>query len=211
MDAPTSYILNSDGNKRYNYGMRKEGVYASIQQIQNDWTNLSESVDKLIYTLAGIGIDFERDGEDDVDAVIDKLIACINENLSETEIESDGRIRAYKMFLRAVVQLSSAYLPVKYEYDSLSRDSRQSQYLSEFQPDTKLTLAALDRLSSYSVQKDADNKAEILQRISDMFASYDETLSAYGEIADGLETEYMLPTGFQRYSGYIEDMADLMT
>lgn len=42
-----------------------------------------------------------------------------------------------------------------------------------------MTLAALDRLSSYSVDKDLNNKKAILGSISQMRQKYSEALSAY--------------------------------
>ena len=74
--------------------------------------------------------------------------------MDEDAIGNDEKIQIYKKYLRAVIQLSSLYLPIKYEYDSISKDQKQRAYLSEFTPDNDMTLAALDRLSSYSVDKD---------------------------------------------------------
>lgn len=56
-----------------------------------------------------------------------------------------------------------------------------------------MTLAALDRLSAYSVDKDLENKEAILGSISQMRQKYDEALSTYQDIAEQLAREYMLP------------------
>lgn len=94
------------------------------------------------------------------------------------------------------MQLSSQYIPVKYEYDQMFNDRKQQSYLSEFTRATSLTLQALDGLSSYSVEKDAENKAKILQKISEMQQKYQDALAEYKTIADDLVQEYMLPMPF---------------
>ena len=86
--------------------------------------------------------------------------------MDESIIEKDDKIQTYRKYIHAVIQLSSLYLPIKYEYDSISKDQKQRVYLSEFTPDNDMTLAALDRLSAYSVDKDLENKEAILGSIS---------------------------------------------
>ena len=86
--------------------------------------------------------------------------------MDESIIEKDDKIQTYRKYIHAVIQLSSLYLPIKYEYDSISKDQKQRAYLSEFTPDNDMTLAVLDRLSAYSVDKDLENKEAILGSIS---------------------------------------------
>ena len=86
--------------------------------------------------------------------------------MDESIIEKDDKIQTYRKYIHAVIQLSSLYLPIKYEYDSISKDQKQRAYLSEFTPDNDMTLAALDRLSAYSVDKDLENKDAIIGSIS---------------------------------------------
>jgi len=157
MNTPTSYF---HGTTTVNYDMRDEGVYAAIEQIEKDWVALESSVEGLVNQIKKLGYDFTPSS--DVDATITNLIEFINSNIDESAIEKDSKITAYRLFLQAVVKLSAQYLPVKYEYDSIYKDQKQRSYLSEFQPDPDMSLAALDRLSSYSVEKDAANKAAIL-------------------------------------------------
>lgn len=130
--------------------------------------------------------------------------------MDENAINNDEKIQTYKQYLKAITHLSSVYLPIKYEYDLIGKDQKQRAYLSEFSPDLQMTLAALDRLSAYSVEKDAANKTAILANIQQMRDAYQEALSAYRAVADGLAQEYMLPQSFQPYTGYIEEMVQLM-
>ena len=58
----------------------------------------------------------------DVDDAIANLIEVINSSMDESIIEKDDKIQTYRKYIRAVIQLSSLYLPIKYEYDSISKD-----------------------------------------------------------------------------------------
>ena len=180
MGAPTSFTLvkqeeegiDDDGRtitiKSYDeilhYDMMDEGIFASISQVEADYANLQNQVDGIINQLEKLGYEFQK--ADDIDEAITELIDFINTEVDEDAIGNDEKIQTYKQYLRAIIQLSSAYIPVKYEYDSIYRDQKQRAYLSEFQQDNDMTLAALDRLSSYSVDKDEDNKEAILGIIS---------------------------------------------
>ena len=57
-----------------------------------------------------------------MDDAIANLIEVINTSMDESILENDAKIITYRKYIRAVIQLSSLYLPVKYEYDSLSKD-----------------------------------------------------------------------------------------
>lgn len=205
MKAPTSFVAGSD---TVYYDMMDEGVYAAVEQVQKDWTNLSSSVAGFVNQLKSMGYDFTPSG--DVDENIKELIEFINVNVDETALEKDSKIVTYKMYIQAIVELSSDYLPVKYEYDNIAKDPRQAMYMSEFQPDTELTIASLDRLDQYRAVKDGQNAAEIERRIAEMKASYQEALDAYQDVALQLAGEKMLPDGFAPVAGYFEDMVQDM-
>ena len=57
-----------------------------------------------------------------MDDAIANLIEVINSSMDESIIEKDDKIQTYRKYIRAVIQLSSLYLPIKYEYDSISKD-----------------------------------------------------------------------------------------
>lgn len=208
MSAPTSYYFKSDGAPQLNYEMLNEGVLAAVNQVQSDQLNLESQTNGLVKQIQNMGYDFTPTG--DVDQVITQIIDYINSNIDDSAIEKDPKVEAYRKYFAAVIALSSQYMPVKYEYDSISKDSKQTSYLSEFQADTDMTLAALDRLSAYSVQKDAGNKDAILAEIARMKQNYQDVVDQYQDAAEELQKEYMLPQGFQPYLGYVEDMVQDM-
>lgn len=119
MKAPTSFVA---GTNTVYYDMMDEGVYAAVGQVQKDWTNLSSSVAGFVNQLKNMGYDFTPSG--DVDKTIRDIIEFINVNVDETALEKDSKIVTYKMYIQAIVELSSDYLPVKYEYDNIAKDPR---------------------------------------------------------------------------------------
>jgi len=193
MSAPTHFVAVGS-TADYRYGLMDEGVYAAVTQVENDFNTLQQSVNGLIDQVEALG--YQIGSYTDVDEAIAGLIEVINQSMDESIIEKDDKIQTYRKYLKAVIQLSSLYLPVKYEYDSISKDQKQRAYLSEFTPDNDMTLAALGRLSAYSVEKDHANKEAILESVARMRRSYDDAVSAYQEVAEELAREYMLPQSF---------------
>ena len=163
MSAPTHFVIVGS-TADYRYGLMDEGVYAAVTQVENDFNTLKSSVNGLINQVKTLG--YSISSYTDVDDTIAKLIEVINTSMDESILENDAKIITYRKYISAVIKLSSLYLPVKYEYDSISKDQKQRAYMSEFTPDNDMTLAALDRLSSYSVEKDLENKEAILDSIS---------------------------------------------
>lgn len=59
---------------------------------------------------------------DDIDETIINLIKFINTDVDEGIVGNDEKIGIFKEYSRAIIQLSSAYMPAKHEYDSISKD-----------------------------------------------------------------------------------------
>jgi hypothetical protein len=68
----------------------------------------------------------------DPDKAIQELIEFLNSSADESAIDMDEMLSMYKAYLAGIVKLSAAYQPVKDEYDSIYKDSKQRSYLSEF-------------------------------------------------------------------------------
>ena len=147
--------------------------------IKNNWSNKYGFVDISAVSLENElqhGYDFmSKNIEIRKQFILDTLNNGIQTSLTQVEsdyslvdeniVENDAKIIEYKKYLTAIIQLSAKYQPLKYEYDSLFKDQEQASYLAGFQQDMEITLVSLNRLSSYSIDKDAENKIKIIQLI----------------------------------------------
>lgn len=119
MSAPTHFVIVGS-TADYRYGLMDEGVYAAVTQVENDFNTLQSSINGLINQVNALG--YEIESSEDVDETIANLIEVINQSMDESIIEKDDKIQTYRKYIHAVIQLSSLYLPIKYEYNSISKD-----------------------------------------------------------------------------------------
>lgn len=189
MNMPTT--INEDGTETF--GLKNEGTAAVIDNVIQGLKDIDTAFDGLEEQASEFGLDTGWEATD-IYAKINELLSKLN-SLDANKMD-DAELNNLNDFIRKIIQLSSQYLPLKTQYESIFTDSEQASYLVGFQPNMELTLEHVQDVKNYRERTDAANYIKILDQVHDLVvvrfdALMDKLNLAIGKIIEsGLNATY---------------------
>ena len=190
-----------------NYSIIKESVDSTYQKLKIRVENFYNDYG---FTKPGTSGKFSDDLVTGCQEIIDYLNDCQKE--IESVIEKDINITDMRKYVIEISKLSTEYLDIYTGYQEMKLDNEQALFLSEFnfQIYNKFNKKTLRQLSDYIIQKDNDNRKNILFNINELFVRYDDLINDFQELADDIADQMHEITYKPKYGYYEDTMKDLI-